>query len=592
MTDTILREALERFEESAAATATDRTEAAEDIRFTWLGEQWPREIESMRKAESRPCLTINRMPSFIRRVVNEGRQSKPGVIIRPVDSQADLAAAKVIQGLVRSIERRSDAEVAYDTALLHAVSGGFGFFRVSIDYVHEDSFDLECKIDRIPNPLQVHWDVASTAYDASDWAYGFVSEWLSVEEFRSKYGKKAATVDFGTDTRGDMSRWLQTDLVRVAEYWERIERSRTIYLLDNGATIRADVVPDALRQQMEAGGLDPAGIPDGDMLAGYLAINGLSVVREREARHHEVKRRVLSGVEVLSEEDWPGSMIPICPVWGEEVWVDDRRYFRSMIRDAKDPQRMLNFWRTASTELVALAPKAPWLIEENAIPKGWEESWATANSRAHAYLMYSRGSQRPDRQPFAGIPAGALQEALNASDDIKSVVGIYDSSLGARSNETSGRAILARQRESDVSNFHFLDNLAHGIAYCGRLLVELIPAVYGARQTIRILGDDEKDEVVTLTQQDGGAVSEDGEQKLYNLNVGRYDVVVSSGPSFATQREESREFMLELMRQVPGAAQVIGDIVLEMFDFEGADRIAERLRALQQVNQAGMQNDR
>jgi len=185
-----------------------------------------------------------------------------------------------------------------------------------------------------------------------------------------------------------------------------------------------------------------------------------------------------------------------------------------------------------------------------------------------------------------------LQEALNASDDIKSVVGIYDSSLGARSNETSGRAILARQRESDVSNFHFLDNLAHGIAYCGRLLVELIPAVYGARQTIRILGDDEKDEVVALTQQDGGAVSADGQQKLYNLNVGRYDVAVSSGPSFATQREESREFMLELMRQVPGAAQVIGDIVLEMFDFEGADRIAERLRALQQVNQAGMQNDR
>jgi hypothetical protein len=277
-------------------------------------------------------------------------------------------------------------------------------------------------------------------------------------------------------------------------------------------------------------------------------------------------------------------------VWGEEVFLDGRRHFRSMVHDAKDPQRMFNFWRSASTELVALAPRAPWVGPKGFVPKGQEGKWQTANTRSYGYLEYE-GQIPPQRQPFAGVPAGALQEALNASDDIKAITGIYDASLGQRSNETSGRAILARKAESDNANFHFIDNLGRAIKYAGRCLVEIIPSVYGPRQTVRILGEDMAEKVIGLTHQDGGSSQPglDGEQRLYNLAVGKYDVAVSTGPSYATQREESREVLLEIMRQVPDAAALIGDIVVEHLDFVGADKVAERLRMMlpPQMQQGG-----
>ena len=331
--------------------------------------------------------------------------------------------------------------------------------------------------------------------------------------------------------------------------------------------------------------LDPTGMDDDTLATLYVQFMQMEEVDRRDAEYYVVKKRTISGVEVLDEEDWPGSMIPICPVWGTEVILDGRRHFRSLIRDAKDPQAMVNFWRSASTELVALAPRAPFIMPEDAMPKDTQEQikWATANARSHSHLLYA-GNVMPQRQPFAGVPAGAVQEALNASDDMKSIIGIYDSSLGARSNETSGRAILARQREADTANFHFIDNLSRAIRYAGQCLVEIIPSIYSERQSVRILGEDMAEKVVKLTtQQGGGLVGEDGERQLYNLSVGKYDVTVKSGPSYATQREETREFLLEIMRQVPGAAQFLGDIALDNMDFPGAQQAAKRLRTVMQA---------
>lgn len=574
----ILNEALERFRDAEEATSQNRQEAYDDINFARLADQWPDDVEKERHLEGRPCLTINKMPAFIRQVVNDARQNKPGVIISPVDGEGDEATAKVIQGLVRNIERRSQAEVAYDTAIDHAVSGGFGFFRIVLDYVHPDSFALEARIERIANALQVHWDANTTAFDASDWDYAFVSDFLSEDQFKSRYPDADPVSWSNDDTRGDVTRWLDDDRIRVAEYWCRKEKTRTLLGLSNGATIRADIIPEQARSMMTEAGIE-ADISDEDLTAFYLDQLGVTVVKEREARYHEVTRYIMSGKEILEVDPWPGSMIPICPVWGEEVIVGGQRHLRSMIRDAKDPQRMFNYWRSASTELVALAPRAPFIGPEGFVPSGHENKWATANTRSHAYLEFNPDAgAAPQRQPFAGVPAGALQEALNSSDDMKSVVGMFDASLGARSNETSGRAILARQRESDVSNFHFIDNLSHAIAYAGRVLVEIIPAVYGPAETVRILGDDGKEDVIKLTQEHGEVV--DGEQRLYNLSTGVYDVAVSSGPSYQTKREETREFLMELMRQVPGAAQFIGDIVIKQFDFDGADEVADRLKML------------
>jgi hypothetical protein len=582
--ETIINEARELLDESQQGSGYNRENAESDIRFARLSEQWPDEVRKLRMEEGRPCLTINRLPTLIRQVVNDSRQAKPGIKVAPVDNGADEDTAEVISGLIRSIERNGDgAEVAYDTAIDHAVSGGFGFFRIGIDYVSPDSFSMEARIERVPNQLMVHWDVNSTKYDASDWGYSFVSDWLTEDEFKHRY-PKAKPVDFQGDTRGDVADWIDGEQIRIAEYWKREEKTRPIYLLNNGRTIRHDVVI-AEGRKLDLGGQ----VSDDEILMLYQQMMGVEIIKEREATFFDVTRRMISGAEVLSEDPWPGSMIPICPVWGEEVFADGRRHFRSMIRDAKDPQTMFNFWRSASTELVALAPRAPWVGPQGFVPKGHEEKWQSANTRSHAFLEYDpTAGNMPQRQPFAGVPAGVVQEALNAADDIKSVTGMYDASIGARSNETSGKAIFARQRESDNANFHFIDNLNRAIRYAGRCLLEIIPAVYSERETIRILGEDQREKVIKLTQEDGGGQlnPETGERELFNLAIGDYDVDVTAGPSYATQREETREFLTEFVRAAPSLLPIVGDVLLDHFDFQGSDVIAERLRALNQAQQA------
>jgi hypothetical protein len=265
-------------------------------------------------------------------------------------------------------------------------------------------------------------------------------------------------------------------------------------------------------------------------------------------------------------------------VYGDEVNIEGRRHLRSLVRDAKDPQRMFNYWRTTSTELVALAPRAPFIGPKGAF-KTDADKWATANTDNHAYIEFD-GATPPARQEFAGVPAGALQEALNASDDIKSILGLFDASLGAASNETSGRAILARQREGDVSTFHFVDNLSRAIRHAGRILIDLIPHVYSQPRIVRVLGPGGEPATVAVNQPAGQPGAPSAMQAVYDLGAGKYDLTVEAGPSFTTRREEAANQMLELIRAFPQAAPVLGDLLAKNLDWPGAEEIAQRLKTL------------
>lgn len=575
--DPVMQEALERFEESQDGSDYNRETYEHDIKFARLGDQWPEDVKNSREAESRPCLTINKLNPLVRQVVNDARQNKPSITVSPVDSDADVETAEVISGLVRHIERNSNADVAYDTAMDCAAAGGFGFFQIGIDYVNDESFDMEVGIHRIADPLSVHWDVNSFRFDAADWDYCFISEMMKEEVFEKLY-PDAQKVSFENSDEHAIN-WTNIDQVRVAAYWSRELEKRTLFQLSDGRAVRKDDIPAMAKKFGEMGGLDFSNMSEDDLITGFLELSGLQITAQREVEAYKVIKRIISGVEVLEEIPWPGSTIPVVPVWGDEVIIDNRRFFRSMVADAIDSQRMFNYWRSAETELVALAPKAPWVGPEGFVPAGHEEKWASANTRSFAYLEYDPTAGPPTRQPFAGVPAGALQESLNASDDIKATTGIYDASLGARSNETSGRAILARQREGDNANFHFPDNLNRAIQYAGKVLVEIIPHVYSPQKTIRILGEDSKEDVIQLVQ-DGQEKNYKGANKLYDLTTGRYDVAVKAGPSYASQREETRETLIEIMRSVPDAGPYIGDIVMEHLDFQGADRVAKRLKML------------
>jgi hypothetical protein len=563
--DDLIKDALEQFEECYEAERENRDDALDDLRFARLGEQWPAAIRNQRQIDGRPCLTINRLPAFIRQVVNDARQNKPAIKVKPVDDHGDVETAEILSGLIRNIEYISNADVAYDTAVDNAVTCGFGYLRVGIDYAHDDSFDMDIKIDRVANIFSVYGDPLSTQADSSDWMRAFVVDTMSKEAFRKKYkgAEEVSWDDLGYSELG--APWMEQETLQIAEWWQREEISRKIVLLNNGNVIDA-------KQYKESKEIFDA--------------LGLTVQQEREVKSWKVIQRIMTGAEILEENDWPGIYIPIIPVYGDEVNVEGKRYFRSLIREAKDSQRIYNYWRTTGTELVALSPRVPFIGPQGAFATD-ARKWATINSQNHPYIEYD-GPIPPQRQPLDTGPAlGAMQEALTASDDIKATLGIFDASLGAKGNETSGKAIMARQRESDTSTFHFIDNLSRAIRHLGRIVIDLVPHVYNGPRILRIIGEDGTTENVPVNQplsnvpnteetnrQEAGETQQ-AIANIYDLTTGRYDVVVEAGPSFNTKREEAAVQMTEFIRSYPQGAPLMADLLAKNLDWPGAEDIAE-----------------
>lgn len=545
----ILEDAKEDFERASQAEAENRKEGLEDLRFSRLSDQWPDAIRKQRDREQRPCLTINKLPAYIRQVVNDSRQNKPSIRCHPVDSNSDMETAQILNGLIRNIEYTSDADIAYDTALECAVTIGFGYWRVKIDYAYDDTFDLDLSIERVANPFSVYADPNSQSADSSDWEYCFVTETLTKDEFKRRW-KNNEPVDWHGYTNLSAS-WYDDENVMIAEYWKREPSKKDIVQLSNGEVVDAEVYT----KQKE-----------------IFDIIGITVVKSRTVDSHKVMQYILTGAEVLERNEWAGCYIPIVPVYGDEVNVEGKRYFRSLIRDAKDSQSMFNYWRTTSTEMIALSPRTPFIGKKGAFNSDIDK-WQTANTTSHAFIEYD-GVEPPQRQAMPAPAAGLIQEAMNSSDDIKSIIGIFDAGMGAQGNETSGKAILARQRESDTSTFHFIDNLSRAIRHTGRILVELIPSVYTRDRVIRVLGEDKQPQNVQLGQP---TVTPEGVERIYDLTVGKYDVTVETGASYTTKREEAAEQMLELIRVMPQAAPLISDLLVKNLDWNGSEEIAERL---------------
>lgn len=626
-----LDDAKEAFKLASDAEKEQRIRSLEDLRFAKLGDQWPEQVRRQREIEGRPCLTHNRMPSFIKQVVNDARQNRPAMKFHPVGSGATRECAEILDGLARNIEYTSNAEVAYDTALDFSVSCGIGYWLIRTDYADEDSFEQDIQIERVPNPFSIYGDPHSAAADSADWNTAFITDLMTKAEFQRRW-PKADTSDFTADGRTSKDLlWFQGEQIQVAEWWCRDEVPGRIFKMSDGSIMTEDEL---------------------EKLNEFLQLNGVTPVGDRVVKTHRVTQYLLNGSEILETNAWKGKYIPIVPVYGEEVNVEGKRYFHSLIHFAKDPQRQYNFWRTATTELVALSPKAPFIgvVGQFATDK----NWATANSASHPYLeadVVPGAPSLPQRQGFAGPPAGALQEALNASDDMKNIMGLHDASLGARSNETSGRAIMARQREGDVSTFNFIDNLSRGIRHSGRIIMDLIPHIYGAERVIRCIKEDGSNFSMPINQpvipaqmsQPGmggpqgpmppqmppgmspsmampppnpqmgpagaamqmpqapemGQPAPQGQPqyhpappgadqdpmmaglvKVFDLSAGKYDVTVEAGPSFTTRREEAASQMMEFMRVLPHAAPLIGDLLAKNLDWPGADEISKRLQAM------------
>lgn len=576
----IHREALRLYRIDEDADATNRAKAVEDMEFRWSDDQWdPRD---RRERGDRPTVTINRMGAFVRQVTGDVRQNTPAIKVRAVES-SDAELANVYTGLIRNIENMSDADTAYVTAADHSVTCGIGHFRVNVEYSSDDTFDQDIRIERIPNPLSVVWDSSATKLDRSDARHCFVVERMAKDVFKHRWpNATAADFDSGPRSAGFSDQYADWfgDTVRVAEYWIRKPVKRRLVEMPDG---KGAFPPDDIDEL----------IPDA-AISWRLWLE--TKPRTRFVETHEVCQYIICGSEVLEgPHKWAGKHIPIVPVIGEEGCVGERMVRAGLVRYAKDAQRALNYMRSASIEAVAMQPNAPYLGTYDQI-KGLEDYWLEAKRKNLPFWPYNPDPQAPgppQRQNPPMSATGLMQEAALASDDMKAVMGIFDPSLGARSNETSGRAIIAREKQSDTGTYHYIDNLSKAIAHAGRIIIDLIPHVYDTERVIRTLGEDgsESAYIINRVQQmmvDGGvqpvrvALPLDGKDRspIFMRDDAKYDIVVSVGPSYATKRLEAADSMMQFVQAVPAAGAVAADLIAKSMDWPDADTIAKRLRKM------------
>lgn len=568
----ILETAKQRFEYALERSSHNRDKMREDIRFAAASPddpwQWDKQDQVTRKG--RPMLTINKMPQHIRQVTNDIRQNRPSIRFRPADDKADPEVAEILMGVVRHIEANSDADIAYDTAAEHQVVHGLGYLRVLTDYVSPESFDQDIFIGRVKDPFKCYDDPDIQDPVGADRKWFFIEETLKEADFKEQY-PNADPIDW---SYAKQDGWFSGDKdVRVVEYFELVEKPATLLLWANGA---ASYKGEPL----------PAGVFQGE-----------NPLKERKTTKRVVMWRKLNGQQVLEKNEFPGQHIPFARVIGNEWEVDGKAYLSGIVRNAKDSQRMYNVAQSAVVERVLQSPKAPWVAPAEAV-EGYEKEWQTANTASHAYLPYNHVDENgnplppPVRTAPATVEAGLNQIAMGASDDIKSETGQYDASLGQKSNETSGRAIMARQREGDTANYHYVDNLARAVRHVGRIILGMIPQIYDTKRVARIIGEDQEpsnaildpqgQEPLQEQPQDGGEI-----QRIFNPMIGTYDVYATTGPGFTTRRMEAVDAMTQMTQANPALWQVIGDLLVKNMDWPGADDMAKRLRAtlLPQVQQ-------
>jgi hypothetical protein len=576
----ILATARSRLDMAVSSLAESREDEMDDLRF-YAGSpdnhwQWPADVLATRGAvqgqtiNARPTLTINKLPQHVRQVTNDQRQNRPGAKCIPVDDNADVEVAEVFNGLIRHIEYMSDADVAYDTACENQVAYGEGYIRLLTEYCEDNSFDQDIKIGRIRNSFSVYMDPTIQDPTGADAKWCFITEDITKAEFERLYPDAAPISTLQSLGVGDqsISNWLNEDTVRIADYYYIDYDKATLNLYPGNATAFA-------------------GTPEDKQLKAFYG----KPLKSRESDRPKVKYCKINGYEILEERDWAGKWIPVIRIVGNEFEVDGRLYVSGLVRNAKDAQRMYNYWVSQEAEMLALAPKAPFVGYGGQF-EGYETQWKTANTNNWPYLEVNpdvtdgQGAVLPLPQraqpPMAS--SGLLQAKAGASEDIKATTGQYNASLGMGSNERSGRAILARQREGDVGTYHYGDNLARGVRHIARQIIDLAPKIYDTQRIARIIGEDGETKMVKINPDQqmpvNKIVNEQGIviEKIYNPGVGKYDVVATTGPGYATKRQEALEAMAQLLQGNPQLWTVAGDLFVKNMDWPGAQEMAERFK--------------
>lgn len=572
----ILKEARARMKRAMEADQTDRQRAAKEMRFVWNADncQWDDEAKKVRK--NRPMLTENRNPSFVRQATNEIRRSRPQIRVLPVDGQGDVFTAEVQEGLIRNIEANSRADMAYDQATDCSAYCGRGYFKITTKY-QGDGFDQDIVIEPVPDPFSIVDDPDCVYPDKSDRKFAFEVEKVDRDEFEAEYGFKPATFKEASDVLGDETKyWCDEKSVVVANYWRVVTDKSTLYLMDDGKT-----VPDAqayIKQAQAMSAIAAVGNPAMAFAPPILP----TVKQERELVKRRVEWLCVSGTKAIRKGDWAGQYIPLVYTTCEQMKIDGTFQTKGMTFDGQDLTKANNYLLSAQIENIALTPKIPWIGPKGAFDSD-RNKWNNANQENYPFIEYDVVEGGTDGKPLPppqrSMGATAQPEIatvrMGVIDGQRSVVGLMGASLGDGGPEVAFKAIEARQTKGDTAIFHVMDNVVRAVRYAGMVIVDLIPKVYDAARVIRIINPKGEPVMQAINHM---YVDEQGQQRQVNFASGKYDVTVSAGPAFETQRQRDNALIVDLAAKIPAMSVACPDLIAKRLVPGGeGEEIAQRL---------------
>ena len=546
------------FYDDTSADRLNAEAALEDVQFT-VGDQWLDYIRQRREAAGKPVITVNRIPAFVAQIVGSRRLNETEIKIIP-DNGGTVSVARVREGLMRSIQKISRADLAYDKTLENAVICGIGNFQLE---VVDDSYDVwvrSLKISAIPDALAVVWDRMMFDPSGADAGHCFVVDKLPRKEFEKRWPwATPADISMDTTIRGDirMNGWYLADEVRIVSYHRMEHKDATVALFDDGGT--RDITDDIAAGRLE------------ELLPNIMQDPKTGTPMMRETRQPYCRSYLCSGTDILEGPyDLPISRVPVFRVPGWEVFVGEWKHRWGLVRFLKDPQRMHNYSRSMWAEKMMQTPRAVWLARFAAV-QGREKDFRQSHLSDDPLLIYNDDAAEP---PVRVAPAQIEQAWIGISEqtaqDIKDVSNIHEANLGMPSNEVSGAAIMARQRVSDTGTIIYHDNLTQAIEQCGKVIDELIPYVYDLPRIIKVLGAD--------AQQDMQVINAMDDPRSIDITIGKYSVSVVNGPSYATKRMEALASMTSLANAAPQLLATFADLYVEAQDWPNAEKIARRIR--------------
>lgn len=561
-----------------------------DVNFSF-NDQWEGYERGEFLQRQKVVLTINVLYSYLMQIIAEQRQNSAQIEVRNLDGRAQQSEITMVENMLREIAYQSDSDLAYQTGFKCALMGGFGAWRVTIDYESHNSFDEAVKIVRIKDPLKCYFDPDAQHPTKCDGEYCGIYTRMTPEEFAAAYPEidnpRSALPPISSSN--DFN-WFDGKEITVCEHFQKVYEKKKLCKLSNGDAVLEEDLKEHLaflneqredqmtelrakwmetqRQNNISGIVEPL---NDETINSH--IPKIKVVDERETTVTKIKQYKFIKDVILEEGEFYGHMLPIVFVDGDTEMLNGKECCRSFIRFARDAQKLLNFNVSEIAQKMKVSRGATFMATATQIGGEYKELWRNPEASIAALLynpdpMAMANGGAPIVMPAQELPQTLLGMPGTILNLIQLILGRYEANKGEQGNEQSGRAIANRAKQGNLAVFVYLDNLNAAIEQTARICLHLLPYILTENRYIGLRARDGKTNFTQIKAVD-----------LEKLKKMKYDVAVKAGSPFEMQKADSYAQLLSFIQLNPQAlSTILADLAAENLNVSNVQQIVDRVK--------------